>query len=93
MHVYVAPVFRQCRKTQAGIRIRMVLKQVSTQPVRKHRQYFVLPILSTFAMKNRFPNEMMQLHVSPRYVLPNDPHRLDSLDYELEAAFLGPFPA
>ena len=52
MHVDLAPIFRQNRQTQAGIRIRMVLKQVSTQLVREHRHYFVLSILSTFAVQN-----------------------------------------
>jgi len=28
----------------------------------------------------------------PGMFYPNDPHRLESLDYELEAVFLGPFP-
>lgn len=61
----------------------MILKQVSTQLVGKHRQYFVLPILSTFAMQNWFPWNCIIAQV----MFPPTCQMMSQ-----QSAFLGPFP-
>ena len=55
IHVDLTPIFGRHRNAQAGIGFSMVLKKISTQLVREHRQYFVRPIVHAFAMQNWFP--------------------------------------
>ena len=55
MHVDLTPIFGQRMNAQAGIGFSMVLKKISTQLVRQHRQYFVRLIVPAFAMQNWFP--------------------------------------